>query len=426
MFANGTHAQMKSSIEAIGASFGIFEFNPDNNSFKLISANSMYEEVLSTAILDSIGKEVKQIFPRYIEKPLKNILHECRNTQLAKEEEIIMEHKQTTRWWRFVFSPIIDEDFKCNRIINTCIEITDKKLLEKELQLTSNRYEAVVEAAYDGIITIDESRNISMMNESAKYIFGLEDDDVIGQPLTNLMPQKYRSKHNDYVHSFSQSEISSRPMQSRASVRGLRKDGTEFPIEVTISKIKVGQKIEMTAVVRDISERAKLVEELSKAAKQDPLTGIYNRRYFSEALTHEIERSDRFDRDITLVIFDLDHFKNVNDTYGHECGDLVLKEVVNIVQNETRTIDIFARWGGEEFIVLLTETSIEDAYNWAERVRNLIADSRIDYDGNEVSVTCSFGVTSKSAHGLSGDALIKDADERLYQAKESGRNRTVK
>lgn len=422
MFSKGNHNDLFNSIEAIGASFAIYEYDNEIRDFYLVTANSMYSEIMDIALSRAVGLSIRKLFPRYIEKKIKKCLIECQADQQAIEAEIIIEYKNEARYWRFIFTPVIDIHSRCHRIINTCIEITDKKILEKQLSMASKRFEAVVQSAYDGIITINEEQNISMINEAAKYIFGIEDENVIGKPLTNLMPVKYRRKHVDYVNSFKTSLTESRPMQSRASVRGLRSDGTEFPIEVTISKIKFENTIELTAVVRDISERAMLVEELSKVAKEDSLTGSYNRRYFTELLQNEVLRAKRFHRTITLAILDIDFFKHINDKYGHNCGDYILKELVALISENIRSIDVFARWGGEEFIVLLTETNLDDAVTWAEKVRYLIENNKFIYNSTPINITCSFGVAEVHVESNGIDNIINQVDNKLYEAKQNGRN----
>ncbi|MGB3368667.1 MAG: diguanylate cyclase [Acidaminobacteraceae bacterium] len=425
MFSKGNHDELFDSIEAIGASFAIYEFRKEKKDFYLVSANTLYQDVLVIPIIDSINKDLKALFPRYIEKPIKEKILETRNNKLSTEVEIVIEHKEDTRWFRFIFSPIIGEDDDCHRVINTCIEITDKKKLENNLSIISKRYEAVVEAAYDGIVTIDENYNVNMINNSAKYIFDVKSEEIIGKPLTKLMPMKFRDKHSDYVKAFQHSSVNSRPMQSRAPVRGLRSDGSEFPIEVTISKIKVQDKTEMTAVIRDISERSKLVEELSKAAKEDLLTGLCNRRYFTELFLKEAERGKRFIKPVTIVMMDLDYFKKVNDVYGHAGGDHVLIEISKLIMDSKREIDVFSRWGGEEFMALLIETSLEEAAVWAERIREKIENLIMNFNGKDIKVTCSMGIVSREGMNVVIDSMLTDVDKMLYKAKASGRNVVV-
>jgi len=176
-----------------------------------------------------------------------------------------------------------------------------------------------------------------------------------------------------------------------------------------------------------VKERTEQIELLLRT---DPLTGCYNRRYLIENLSKEIKKASRYDRTFSLIICDLDHFKKVNDTYGHQGGDQVLKEFVQCIREEFRNdIDWVARYGGEEFIIALPETDITGAQSLAERIRASIAKRSITSGANEIHITVSFGVTGFDAGTPAGiisvENLIREADRCLYRAKEEGRNRVV-
>jgi diguanylate cyclase (GGDEF)-like protein len=167
--------------------------------------------------------------------------------------------------------------------------------------------------------------------------------------------------------------------------------------------------------VTDIEDERKYYEEM---ATHDNLTGIYNRFYFIDATKRELKASIRDKRNLSLFMIDIDHFKSINDTFGHDVGDIVLKEFVNVIKNRLRESDILARWGGEEFIVTLPSTTIEDATRLAESLRKSIQDtlfSEIEH------LTCCIGV-SKLNDNDTIDTMVKRADLGLYEAKESGRN----
>jgi diguanylate cyclase (GGDEF)-like protein len=180
-----------------------------------------------------------------------------------------------------------------------------------------------------------------------------------------------------------------------------------------------GHALRTVGTVQDITERVTLEEELRRLANTDALTGIANRHHFNALLRQELDRSKRYRVPVSLIMFDIDHFKATNDTYGHETGDRVLVHLVTVVQPALRGSDIIARWGGEEFMVLAPHTDAKDALTLAERLRAIVEQTPC----GEIRTTISLGVASPS-HDISAEALVRCADEYLYRAKAAGRNQT--
>ncbi len=170
---------------------------------------------------------------------------------------------------------------------------------------------------------------------------------------------------------------------------------------------------------------AQLYKEMEQLAIKDGLTGLYNRRYFEEFLDSTLKEVDRYGYEISIIMMDIDHFKKVNDTYGHQVGDLVLKEVANMIKEEIREVDFPARYGGEEFITVLKFAKEKEACRIAERIRKRVGREKIEYlPGEFLSVTLSCGVASTSSN-LEKEVLVEKADEALYFSKENGRNRVT-
>jgi two-component system cell cycle response regulator len=164
---------------------------------------------------------------------------------------------------------------------------------------------------------------------------------------------------------------------------------------------------------------------LNQAANTDPLTKCFNKGYFLEAIEAEVKRAKALATKLSLIFLDLDHFKKVNDTYGHEGGDFVLKEFTNLIRGTgiLKQKDIFARYGGEEFCLMMPGTSVEDAAQVAETLRGKIHGHEFNDEGTRIAVTSSLGVSElKSDHDVASD-LIKAADKALYESKQGGRNR---
>ena len=166
-------------------------------------------------------------------------------------------------------------------------------------------------------------------------------------------------------------------------------------------------------------------EEIYRMTIVDALTGAHNKRYFLEFLEREIARCSRYGRPLSLLMFDIDHFKQINDTHGHLTGDYVLKEMSRRLLGRVRKEELLARYGGEEFAAVLPETDHDGAVHVAEEFRQIVANEPFEYEGDVIQVTISLGVSTLHGENIDPGAFIKRSDENLYQAKRTGRNRVV-
>ncbi|MAX86101.1 MAG: GGDEF domain-containing protein [Oceanospirillaceae bacterium] len=164
---------------------------------------------------------------------------------------------------------------------------------------------------------------------------------------------------------------------------------------------------------------------LRKQVVTDPLTGLFNVRHFRKSLEHELERTRRTGMTTALIMVDLDHFKNINDTWGHESGNQVLQTVAQLLQDQTRKLDICCRYGGEEFAVILPSTELMLARQVAERCLNALRETVIPLDETDLQVTASIGVAVADNSAKTAESLIENADECMYEAKRGGRNQVV-
>jgi diguanylate cyclase (GGDEF)-like protein len=187
--------------------------------------------------------------------------------------------------------------------------------------------------------------------------------------------------------------------------------------------IKIGRTIFKFIASNNIE--AAYHDEIYRMTTVDGLTQVFNRRYFEDAIERELSRSRRYSRPLSLVLIDIDHFKKINDTWGHLAGDAVLKDVARTVRTRTRREDVLARYGGEEFALLLPEIDLKGASLLAEKVRKLVEKHTFTFDGEDIDVTLSAGVATVQKKGEDAHELIRKADEKLYEAKSAGRNRVV-
>ncbi|MDX1295288.1 MAG: diguanylate cyclase [Sulfurimonadaceae bacterium] len=204
-----------------------------------------------------------------------------------------------------------------------------------------------------------------------------------------------------------------------------RKNGSRYDVDVRLQLMEIEGKKRFVAIINDITERNRTIaekEHLYEISTHDHLTQLYNRHMFKELYEAEVNRSRRYTNRLTLLLFDIDHFKEVNDTYGHHRGDRVLQELSDYIRRQLRGSDIFARWGGEEFVILMPYITYEEAVQKAEMLRMGVEERSFEEVG---TVTCSLGVVSVDIEETM-EANIAKADEALYRAKATGRNVVVR
>lgn len=208
-------------------------------------------------------------------------------------------------------------------------------------------------------------------------------------------------------------------------VQARRKDGQVLPVEVSLIKAKNGGTMVVGAVIRDATKWVRQQSELRDQAERDPLTGLYNRRAFEMLAASAVESAHRSGQPLCVLMGDIDHFKSVNDRFGHATGDEVIRVVADLLSAQSRSSDIACRWGGEEYVILLSNSTVAAARTAAERWRQSIEGHKIDAplpDG-PFSVTISIGISTLAGRDDDIEALVARADAALYRCKQNGRNR---
>ena len=291
--------------------------------------------------------------------------------------------------------------------------------------LLSDISTAIIERFEDGVVAIDSHHCIVFFNEGASRIFGYAPEEVVGKHLNILLPERFHLQHDLMIEEFGASgDLVKKSTRRSRQIFGRRKNGEEF--EASIFIVKAGaDKLHpgYAAVVRDISEDKRTEDELMRLASTDPLTGAFNRREFKVLADEESMRAHRYNRPLSIMMLALDPFKRLNDTYGHAAGDKALQRFTTLCCNALRTIDIFGRWGGEEFVTLLPETDAEGAAVIAERLRKLVSQSMLVFNDQKISMTASIGIAQYRAGELTVEGPLSRADSAVYDAKKAGRNR---
>ncbi len=300
--------------------------------------------------------------------------------------------------------------------------VSEHKRAEEELRRSQDSVSGLLASAPGAILVVGEDSRIQLANPRAERIFGYEHDELIGVSVDTLVPESLRATHAHHRANYLR-DPTSRPMGLGMDLAGRRKDGTEFPVEIGLSSFGTPQGRLVTCIISDISERKRIEEDLARRALHDPLTDLSNRTLFMDMLSQALARSDRRGALVAVLFLDLDHFKIINDSLGHEAGDTVLVRVGARLRAVLRPEDTASRFGGDEFVILLEDIQGQrHAIDIAERLARAVA-KPIVLEAGEVVVTTSIGIAIAQGTADVPEAVVRDADAAAYRAKERGRAR---
>lgn len=296
--------------------------------------------------------------------------------------------------------------------------------VENELRRSAERHRLLAENAWEVIWTMALDGSITYVSPAVQRVRGFTPEEARNQSLEQINPPESAARVTEYYQRvFAAIEAGTKPPTFRGEQEYYRKDGS-----IMIGELQViphidadGQVVELLGVTRDISERKRFEAELTALAVTDPVTGLWSRRHTQELVTADLLQADRHGQALSLLMIDIDRFKTINDTHGHQTGDRVLTEVARRLLGNVRGTDVVGRWGGEEFLVLLRHCGLADAIATAEKLRQRVGQLPIDPAG---SVTVSVGAAELQP-GDDINTWLGRADAALYEAKRSGRNRIV-
>lgn len=305
--------------------------------------------------------------------------------------------------------------------------LRDNEQINRNLRESEAKYHGLVEQSFVGIAIIDNGR-FTYTNPRFASIFGYDEVEILNlHPLDIITPTDRHLVSRHLGPSYANDS-----KRFHVQVSALRKDGEPLDIEMHGATTEVNGKYVLVYVIQDITERCRaereilvLQEKVREQSIRDPLTDLYNRRYLEETLNRELRLAKRQQHPISLIMCDLDHFKRVNDQYGHPAGDHVLRFFAAQIRRSARESDINCRYGGEEFLIVLPGMARREAIQRAELLRQRIAETPIDFHSKRISLTASFGIASAPENGTDAEILIAAADQALYAAKNAGRNRVA-
>ncbi len=429
-------------------------------SFMLIDKNRTIQSFNGKASKNAkiiFGEEIqpgdsiyKIISPRERESFDRNFDHALAGETIRVEK--MFEVKSDILWFEFHYAPVTTRN-EISGVFLSTLNITERKQAEKKLRESEEKFRSLVEQSSDGVILIDEQGVIIEWNPAQVNITGISQAQALGAPFWDIQHQLLKLERRRelspqylkeaYFQKSKEPDFLKQPQEIKIVAAG----GEHKFLQTSSFSIKTQNGCRIGSITHDITERKQTEMELkytkeglekantelqaalareTKLAHTDALTGINNRRRLFELAEHEFEMAVRYQHPLAVIMFDIDHFKEVNDTFGHTVGDQILQRVAQTASQELRSVDVFGRYGGEEFVIILPMTNAQQAYPLAERIREQVATIRLPTEKGEASVTLSIGIAElrHTAQPKWVETLIRNADETMYHAKQAGRNRT--
>lgn len=359
--------------------------------------------------------------------------------ELQKGNSILFEwelHRKDGSTIPVEISAKILEDGRIQGIVR---DITKRKREEERV-----RYLAfIMDRISSAVISTDADLRIVRWNSAAERLYGWRESEAIGRLLDDVCRTEFaEGQQEDARNTLLRNRFWS------GELKQYHHDGRELWVSASVTLLEDdgGRVIGGVTINHDITERKQAEEELRRtknaieeinqilqrafereqiASRTDSLTGLFNRRYFFELLEYEFNASRRYQRPLSIAMFDIDLFKQINDTAGHLAGDGVLKQIADLVRGQLRDSDVLSRYGGDEFVILIPSSGAKDTVAMLERVHQIVRSTRIVFDGKHIPITISVGVASLQPTMTTSEELLRIADQALYEAKKNGRNCTV-
>ena len=337
--------------------------------------------------------------------------------RVKKERSFRHEIEYDGRYYEMVITPLMNQQGAIENYKVVLRDITDKKeldqsrqkLYEEQVQLL----EEILESTIEGLIVFNDQRRVIKTNRVAARLLGYSLNEMAGKPGLEFVAPSYKEEVKKRI------TLADQPPYE---IEMVKKDGTQFPALVRGRNVQIGDEEVRISAILDLSELKEKEKEILHLAYYDPLTNLPNRSYFKKMLEYFVEWHSRQKRQFALLFIDLDRFKEINDSLGHDIGDILLQKVSSKIAKAIRKSDLFARLGGDEFVIVLPDIE-EVGYveEMAQRVLDLVS-SPFRIEHNELSLTTSIGIALFPQDGKTASEMLKNADTAMYRAKEQGKN----
>ncbi len=418
---NRNPAELRRMLDYLGiAAFVIDVVSADE--FRLAAINARHEQLSGMSLDEVAGRSIDELLSPEMAREVKARYRRCVETKAVIDYRETLDLPIGKTFWQTVLVPFFDEAGNVTRLLGTAHEISNQVHLELEARYQSTVMSAYLDESPDGILVVDADNEIKTWNRRFLEIWDIpeaimeaRDGEAALQAVVQQLevPDSFVQRVMELYGSLDEEEHGVRIDMKDGRVLERHSRGLHGPDGVYWGRIWF---------YRDVTEREHMTERLRHMSTTDPLTGIANRRALMETLDREFSRARRQGHALSLLMFDLDRFKQINDRHGHSTGDAVLKEFASIVKPEIRAGDYLARMGGEEFVVLLPESELGPARRLAERLCRAVAARLFKSPQGTFNVTASIGVATLRDDDSSPENLLTRADRCLYAAKSDGRN----
>ncbi len=435
--ADATLADLQALIDASPGISLLIELNGT-----ILSANVKAVQHFGLPASQLQGSNVYTLFPGAIGADRRAIVRQAE----LQRSPVFMEDERAGIYFRHSLVPVIDEDGVVRRCAVFAEDITERKKAELALRASEQQFRFLAENTSDVVWQLNSQLHFIYANDAYWALSGYTQADILGRSILQFFTPEGQDIVMDILAKRKATEAAgSKSLSFRFEVPHLHKTGQIFWVEVNSTPIydKSGQIIAYNGIMRDIEERKRdearlqnanqrlslqiaeiteLQARLKEQALRDSLTNLHNRRYLDETLPRELSRAKREGYPLALIMIDLDHFKQVNDTYGHAAGDTVIVGLARLLDHGARDSDIICRYGGEEFVIVLPMMNLSAALQRAQAWCDALCNTALVHGEFKIAITLSAGVAAFPDHGGDADLLLSLADAALYRAKENGRN----
>ena len=392
---------------------------------KFVYVSQLYQKLTGYSEAELIGTySLNNIYPDDREMVREEAIKCLKENRLEPYEYRFVNKKGDVMWVWETITPIVYKEDRAT--LGSFMDITERKQAESQreamleaLRQSEEKYRSILESIQEGYFEVDLNGNFTFCNNSMSRLTGCSKEELLG-----MNYKQFTNEENikEVLQAFNEVYDTGEP--SKFDWQIIRRSGSEGFIEasVTLKKDLSGKPIGFKGMIRDITERKRIEQQINYMATHDALTGLPNRLMFSQLLNHAIRSAQRHGKQLAVLFIDLDRFKTINDSLGHEAGDRLLKEMARRFRKSLRAVDIVGRLGGDEFIILTDEVDeLNQVANVAHKLLTTIIQPMV-LAGEECRITASIGISIYPRDGNDEQSLMKNADVAMYFAKEEGKN----